>query len=60
MLLYLVKDSPADIANPVCELSRTLDKVNVAHYKEMICIIRLVLSMKEYGLWIEYCSKHES
>ena len=50
MLLYLVKHSRPEIANPVRELSRTLDGANQAQYKEMLRIIRFVLDTKEYGL----------
>ena len=50
MLLYLVKHSRPDIANPVRELSRTLDGANQAQYKEMLRVIRFVLDTKDYGL----------
>ena len=50
MLLYLVKYSRPDIANPVRELSKVLDSPTPASYKEMLRVIKYVLDTKEYGL----------
>ena len=49
MLLYLVKHSRPDIANPVRELSKVLDGATVGQYKEMLRVIRFVLETKSYG-----------
>ncbi len=50
MLLYLVKYSRPDIANPVRELSKVLDSLTPASFKEMLRVIKYVLDTKEYGL----------
>ena len=50
MLLYLVKYSRPDIANPVRELSKVLDSPTPASFKEMLRVIKYVLDTKEYGL----------
>ena len=49
-LLYLVKHSRPDIANPVRELSKAMDGASHAHMKEMKRIIKNVLDTKEHGL----------
>ena len=49
-LLYLTKHSRPDISNPERELSNTMDAPAPAHLKEMYKLIRLVLSIKDYGL----------
>ena len=36
MLLYLVKFSRPDIANPVRELTKAMDCANEAHYKSLL------------------------
>ena len=43
MLLYLVKHSRPDLANPVRELSKQLDGASPYHYKEMLRIIKYVM-----------------
>ena len=43
-------EAPADISNPVRELSKTMDAPAPAHLKEMYKLIRFVLSTKDYGL----------
>jgi len=53
MLLYLVKHSRPCLANPVRELSKTLDKANSAAYKELLRIIKFVLDTRDFGLKIE-------
>ena len=50
MLLYLVKSSRPDIANPVRELLKLLDAPTSASFKEMLRVIKYVLDTKEYGL----------
>ena len=50
MLLYLIKYSRPDIANVVRELSKCMDGVNLAAYKEMLRVIKFVLDTKEYCL----------
>ena len=53
MLLYLVKHSRPDIANPVRELSKSLDGALPSDYKEMLRIIKFVISTEDFGLKIE-------
>ena len=53
MLLYLVKHSKPDIANPVRELSKVLDRPNLAAMIEMKRITKFVLDTANHGLKIE-------
>ena len=53
MLLYLVKHSRPDIANPVRELSKVLDCTTPAAMKEMYRVIKYVLDTRGKGLRIE-------
>ena len=53
MLLYLIKHSRPDIANPTRELSKVMDGATKAAMKEMKRIIKFVLDTKEWGLKIE-------
>ena len=53
MLLYLVKHSRPDIANPVRELSKVLDRPNMAAMKELKRITKFVLDTADHGLKIE-------
>lgn len=53
LLLYLVKHSRPDIANPVRELSKCNDKASPAAYKELLRVIKFVLDTKTLGLKIE-------
>ena len=50
MLLYLVKHSRPDIANPVRELSKALDMPNEAAFKEMKRVLKYVIDMKDLAL----------
>lgn len=50
ILLYLVKYSRPDIANPVRELLKVLDSPTPASFKETLRVIKYVLDTKEYGL----------
>ena len=50
VLLYLVKYSRLDLANPVRELSKVLDAPTPASFKEVLTVIKYVLDTKEYGL----------
>mgnify|MGYP006197636723 FL=1 len=52
-LLYLVKHSRPDIANPVRELSKVMDGASVGQLKEMKRIVKYVLDTKNYGLKFE-------
>jgi len=52
MLLYLVKYSRPDIANPVRELSKVLDGASPAAFREMLRIIKYVLDTNEMALKI--------
>ena len=49
-LLYLTKHSRPDISNPVRELSKTMDAPAPSHLKEILKLIRFVLSTKDNGL----------
>ena len=50
MLLWLVKHSRPDIANPVRELSKCLDGATSASYREMLRVIKYVLDTRDMGL----------
>lgn len=50
MLLYLVKHSRPDIANPVRELSKVLDGATQKAFKELHRVIKYVLDTKTWGL----------
>ena len=47
MLLYLVKHTRPNIANPGCELSKCLDGPSPAAYKEMLRVVKLVIDTKD-------------
>ena len=49
-LLYLVKHSRPDIANPVRELSKVMDGASAGQLKELYRVIKYVLDTKTYGL----------
>jgi hypothetical protein len=49
-LLQFVKHSRPDIANPVRELSKCMDKATEGAWKEMCRVIRFVLDTRDYGL----------
>ena len=49
-MLYLTKHSRPDIANPVRELSKSMDGASKAHVTEMYRVINFVLEMKTLGL----------
>ena len=53
MLLYLVKYSRPDIANPVRELSNVLAGSTTISFKEMLHITKYVLDTKDMGLNME-------
>ena len=53
MLFYLVKHSWHNLANATRELSKANNVVNPAAYKELLCVIRYVLGMKNLGLKIK-------
>ena len=53
MLLYLVKHSRPDIANPVRELSKALDGVTPKAMHEMKRVIKYVLDTKELALRVK-------
>ena len=46
MLLYLVKHLHPDLANMTRDLSKVNDGANPAAYKELLCVIKYVLDMK--------------
>ena len=50
MLMYLVKHSRIDLANPSRELSRSMDRATVLEFKEMLRIILHTLKNKNLGL----------
>ena len=49
-LLYLTKQSRADLCNAVRELSKTMDRPAPIQLKEMYRIIRYVLETRDNGL----------
>jgi hypothetical protein len=51
-LLQFVKHSRPDIANPVRELSKCMDKATEATYKEMIRVVKFVLDTRNFGLFL--------
>jgi hypothetical protein len=53
MLLYLTKHTRPDIANPVRELSKTLDQPSPAAYKEMLRVLKYVMDTKNLALKIQ-------
>ena len=53
MLLYLVKHTRPDIANTVQQLSKALDKLNEAAFKEMKQVIKYVINTKYLALKIK-------
>jgi hypothetical protein len=52
-LLYLVKLSRPDLANPVRELSKVMDGANPAQEKELKRVLEYVLQPKEKRLKVE-------
>ena len=50
MLLYLVKHSRPDIANPTRELSKCLTKATNTHFKELLRVIMFIKQTKRLGL----------
>jgi hypothetical protein len=52
-LLYLVKLSRPELANPVREMSKVIDSASPAHQKELKRLIRFIPSTKGKGLKIE-------
>ena len=52
ILLYLVKHTRLDIANPVRELSKVLDCPTLASWKELLRVVKYVMDTKEKGLKI--------
>ena len=53
MLFYLVKHSHPDLANATRKLSKANDGVNPAACKEILCVIKYVIDMKNLGLKIK-------
>ena len=53
MLLYLVKHSRPDIANPVRELSKVLDGAKHETFKGTFCVVKYVLDTKHMGMRME-------
>jgi hypothetical protein len=51
-LLQFVKHSCPDIANPVHELSKCMDKPTEAGYKEMLRVVKFVLDTRNFGLFL--------
>jgi len=52
-LLFLLKHSRPDLANPIRELSKVLDCPTEAAFKELKRVIKFVLDTREYGLKIK-------
>ena len=53
MLLYLVKHSCPDLAHAYRELLKVNDGANPAAYKELLCMIKYILDVKNLGLEIK-------
>ena len=53
MLLYLVKHLCCNVANATREQSKANNGVNPAPYKELLCVIKYVINMKNLGLKIK-------
>ena len=53
MVLYLIKYSRPDLANPVRELAKCMDKAHPAAWKELLRVIKFVLDTKTKGLKME-------
>ena len=53
MLLYLVKYLPPDLANTTRELSKANNIANPAAYKELLCVVKVVLDRKKLRLKIK-------
>jgi len=53
MLLYLVKHSRPDLANPTRELSKVMDGASEGHFLELKRVIKHALDTKEKGLRIK-------
>ena len=53
MLLYLVKHSRPDIANPTRELSKSMSMASEANWKELLQVIKFVLKSRTVGLRVE-------
>ena len=51
--MYLVKHSYPDLANMTRELSKATNSANPAAYKELLCVVKYVLDMINFGLNIE-------
>ena len=51
--MYLVKHSCPNLVNATRELSKANNGVNPATYKELLCVNRYVLDMKNLGLKIK-------
>ena len=54
MLLYLVKYMHPNLANATSELSKANDGANPAACKELLCVIRYLLDMKNLRLKIKF------
>jgi hypothetical protein len=53
MLLYLVKHSRPDLANPTRELSKVMDGATESHFNELKRVIKYALGTKDMGLKIK-------
>ena len=58
MLLYLVKHSRPDLANATRELSKANDHEIPVAYKELLCVIKYIISTKNLRLKIEWEFQH--
>ena len=51
-MLYLTKHSRLNIANAVCELSKSMDRASKLQFREMLQVIKFILDTKDLGLKI--------
>jgi hypothetical protein len=59
MLLYLIKYSRADLENVVRELKKRMDGANLAAYKEMLRVVKIVFDTKDYCLKLNSICENE-
>ena len=53
ILLYLVKHTRPDLANPVRELSKAMDRATEGHWKELLRVITYTMSTQNKGLLLK-------
>jgi hypothetical protein len=59
MLLYLIKYSRKYLVSVIRELSKCIDRANLAAYKEMLRVVKFVLDTKDYCLKLNPICENE-